>query len=100
MENPEILTALGLLYLQIGQTVPAFENLESCLAIDPKNEQSILALGSALQAKGDYEEALSKYKALANYNPNSGHLWNNIGMCYFGRQKYIAVSFLSKRFFT
>lgn len=83
---------MGLLYLQVGQSAPAFEHLENCLTLDSKNEQSILALGSALQAKGDYEEALAKYKSLANYNQNSGHLWNNIGMCFFGRQKYIAVS--------
>jgi hypothetical protein len=24
--------------------------------------------------------------------PDSSSLWNNIGMCYFGKKKYVAVS--------
>lgn len=59
--------------------------------MDPKSEQAVLALGSAQQLKGDFDAALTKYKTLAVYNPNSGHIWNNIGMCFFGKQKYIAV---------
>ena len=61
--------------------------------MDPKSEQAGLALGSAQQLKGDFDGALTKYKALAVHNPNSGHIWNNIGMCFFGKQKYIAVIF-------
>jgi tetratricopeptide (TPR) repeat protein len=32
--------------------------------------------------------ALSKYRAAAVSAPNSAHLWNNIGMCFFGQQKF------------
>ena len=39
--------------------------------------------------------ALSKYRVAAIKTPNSAQLWNNIGMCFFGKQKYVAVS---KRF--
>jgi len=100
LENTEILTQLGLLYLQQDQSTTAFQHLQNCIQIDPKNEQSILALGSALQLKGDYDEAVNKYRPLANYNQNSGQLWNNIGMCFYGKQKYIAaVACLKKAFY-
>ena len=81
------------MYIAQGQTSAALTNLNSCFALDPKNEQATLAYGSIMQAKGDYDEALEKYKVLASHNPNSGYIWNNIGMCFFGKQKFIAVSF-------
>jgi Bardet-Biedl syndrome 4 protein len=27
---------------------------------------------------------------MAIKNPNSPHLWNNIGMCFYGKKMYIA----------
>ncbi len=32
-----------------------------------------------------------KYRVAAVYNPDSSELWNNIGMCFFGKQKYVAA---------
>lgn len=38
-----------------------------------------------------YDEALSKYtKAVADLSECS-EIWNNIGMCFFGKHKYVAV---------
>lgn len=34
--------------------------------------------------------ALVKYRVAAVHTPNSAQLWNNIGMCFFGKQKYVA----------
>lgn len=36
--------------------------------------------------------ALVKYRVAAVQTPNSAQLWNNIGMCFFGKQRYVAVS--------
>lgn len=35
--------------------------------------------------------ALVKYRIAAVATPNSPQLWNNIGMCFFGKQRYIAA---------
>ncbi|KAJ9507015.1 hypothetical protein QJQ45_004689 [Haematococcus lacustris] len=35
--------------------------------------------------------ALVKYRIAAVQTPNSPQLWNNIGMCFFGKQRYIAA---------
>ena len=35
--------------------------------------------------------ALTKYRVAAAATPESAQLWNNIGMCFFGKKKHIAV---------
>lgn len=45
-----------------------------------------------MQQHGDFDVALSKYKVAACNTPESPQLWNNIGMCYYGKKKYVAVS--------
>ena len=35
--------------------------------------------------------ALIKYRVAAVQTPNSAQLWNNIGMCFFGKQRYVAA---------
>jgi Tfp pilus assembly protein PilF len=42
----------------------------------------------------EFDVALSKYKIAAQYLPESISLWNNIGMCFFEKKKYVAVSHL------
>lgn len=34
--------------------------------------------------------ALVKYRVAAVYTPNSAQLWNNIGMCFFGKLRFVA----------
>ena len=38
-----------------------------------------------MQDKSDYDGALIKYRINAISNSNSAQLWNNIGMCFFGK---------------
>lgn len=54
--------------------------------------QAILAAGSMMQTHGDFDVALTKYRVVACAIPESPPLWNNIGMCFFGKKKYVAVS--------
>ena len=41
--------------------------------------------------------ALVKYRIAATETPNSAQLWNNIGMCFFGKGKYVAAVACLKR---
>lgn len=43
------------------------------------------------QDHADMDVALIKYRIAAVQTPNSPQLWNNIGMCFFGKQRYIAA---------
>lgn len=54
--------------------------------------QAILAAGSMMQTHGDFDVAMNKYRVAACAVPESPPLWNNIGMCFFGKKKYVAVS--------
>ena len=91
-EDPDLLTTLGLLHLQVGQVKRAFERLGGALTFDPTNAKAILAAGSMIQDHGDFDVALSKYRVAAASSPESPQLWNNIGMCFFGKKKFVAVS--------
>ncbi|XP_015727860.1 Bardet-Biedl syndrome 4 protein isoform X1 [Coturnix japonica] len=96
-ENTDLLTKLGLIYLQLGDYQKAFEHLGKALTYDQGNYKATLAAGSMMQAHGDYDVALSKYRAVASSMPESPPLWNNIGMCFFGKKKYVAAISCLKR---
>ncbi|XP_029431669.1 Bardet-Biedl syndrome 4 protein isoform X2 [Rhinatrema bivittatum] len=96
-ENTELLTTLGLLYLQLGVFQKAFEHLGNALTYDPSNYKAILAAGSMMQTHGDFDVALTKYRVAACTMPESSPLWNNIGMCFFGKKKYVAAISCLKR---
>merc|ERR1712139_274504 len=45
----------------------------------------------------DMDVALVKYRVAAVYTPSSAQLWNNIGMCFFGKSKFVAAISCLKR---
>eukprot|EP00754_Rhynchopus_humris_P043405 Rhum_TRINITY_DN3208_c0_g2::Rhum_TRINITY_DN3208_c0_g2_i1::g.10014::m.10014/K16531/BBS4; Bardet-Biedl syndrome 4 protein len=96
-ENPELLTTVGLLYLRLSENYKAFDYLGNSLTHDPRNPKTILAAGSIIQDHNDMDVALTKYRIAAVQTPNSAQLWNNIGMCFFGKQCYIAAISCLKR---
>ncbi|MGH0117389.1 UNVERIFIED_CONTAM: hypothetical protein FKN15_034576 [Acipenser sinensis] len=96
-ENTDLLTTLGLLYLQLGVYQKAFEHLGNALTYDPNNYKAILAAGSMMQTHGDFDVAMNKYRVAACAIPESPPLWNNIGMCFFGKKKYVAAISCLKR---
>ena len=77
--------------MQKGEYQMAFEHLGNSMAFEPTNVKAILAAGCMLQLHGDYDVALVKYRIAAVETPESGPLWNNIGMCFYGKKKYVAV---------
>lgn len=96
-DNAELLTTVGLLYLRLGENYKAFEYLGNSLTHDPRNPKTILAAGSIIQDHNDMDVALVKYRIAAVQTPNSAQLWNNVGMCFFGKQKYVAAIACLKR---
>lgn len=96
-ENPELMTTLGLLYMQLNENQKAFEMLGNALVYDPCNVKAILAAGAMIQDQGDFEVALTKYHNASTKIPESPQLWNNIGMCFFGKTKYVAAISCLKR---
>ncbi len=96
-ESSEALTTVGLLYLKMGDNLKAFEYLGNSLTHDPRSVKTILAAGSIIQDNQDMDVALVKYRVAAVQTPNNPQLWNNIGMCFFGKGKYVAAVSCLKR---
>ena len=89
-DNSEILSIVGLLHLKLHNHAEAFEYLGNSLTYDAKNTKSILAAGSIIQDNQDIDVALNKYRIAVKEIPTSAQLWNNIGMCFFGKRKMVA----------
>ena len=91
-ESSLLLTSLGLLYLKTNDHFNAFTTLGSSLSLDPTNPTTILAAGSIIQNNQDIDVALVKYRVAALKSPNSSRLWNNIGMCFYSKRKFIEAT--------
>jgi Bardet-Biedl syndrome 4 protein len=89
-ENAELLTTLGLLQLEMGNTRKAFDLFGSALTYDPRDPKAVMGAGSIIQDFEDYDVALIKYRVTAVRTPESPEMWNNIGMCFFGKGKLVA----------
>uniref|UniRef100_A0A8C1D6J7 BBSome complex member BBS4 n=2 Tax=Cyprinus carpio carpio TaxID=630221 RepID=A0A8C1D6J7_CYPCA len=90
-------TCFILYTMLLGKYQKAFEHLGNALTYDPNNFKAILAAGSMMQTHGDYDVAMNKYRVAAYSVPESPPLWNNIGMCFFGKKKYVAAISCLKR---
>ena len=96
-ESTHFLILAGLLHLQQNNPTEAFQRLGNALTYDPKDPVAILAAGSIIQKNADHDVALSKYRVAMSNTPHSAELWNNIGMCFFGKNKLIGAASCLKR---
>ena len=81
---------LGVLYLRNNDNQEAFKYFANSLSIDPNDPKGILGVSAIMQDRSEYDKSLVRYRNMAIKNPNSPHLWNNIGMCFYGKKMYIA----------
>ncbi|KAL1129675.1 hypothetical protein AAG570_012620 [Ranatra chinensis] len=95
--SSDIASELGLLYLKVGELQKAFDKLGTAIAISPNNTKALLPMASIFQEHEDYDVALSKYKISGQFLPESVSLWNNMGMCFFGKGKFVAAISCLKR---
>lgn len=82
--TPAAASLIGRLFLR--------QRLACSMCLISVYSQAILAAGSMMQTHGDFDVAMNKYRVAACAVPESPPLWNNIGMCFFGKKKYVAVS--------
>ncbi|KAI3389445.1 hypothetical protein SNEBB_000334 [Seison nebaliae] len=89
-ESSPLFISLGIVYMQLKYYQKAFESLSRVLTFQNENLSAILALAVIMQQHGDYEVALSKYRTASRIIPESSNIWNNIGMCFYGKNKFVA----------
>jgi tetratricopeptide (TPR) repeat protein len=56
--------------------------LEKAVAIDPKLDEAYLQLGNLHFARGDFEQAIRRYKSAIEINPNLGEAHRQLGLAY------------------
>lgn len=51
----------------------------------------IFAIAIFLQSKNDVDGALNKYKLIDAESQKGAEIWNNVGLCFYKKKKFIAV---------
>jgi Bardet-Biedl syndrome 4 protein len=90
-DDPELLTQIGALCLKVGNTEDAYDNFCKAMRNDSSFSNALMGVASIHQDKFEYEQALISYKLASTSDPNSPLVWNNLGLCFFAKQKYIAA---------
>lgn len=88
--NIEMFSDLGIMYLKVNEVDRAYEKLQEAVQIE-KHTGCLLALGAILQTKNDVDGALNHYKNIQNMQDESYEVWSNLGMCFYKKNKLIAV---------
>ncbi|XP_065222520.1 Bardet-Biedl syndrome 4 protein [Planococcus citri] len=95
--STELSVNLGLVYMKIEDYKKAFNQLGCAIAHDPTNADALFTFAAEIQRHGEYDVAILKYKVAAHQLPECAEMWNNIGMCFFGKRKYVAAITCLKR---
>lgn len=90
-DDPDLLTQIGALHLKMGNTEDAYNFFTKAMNNDSSFSNALMGVASIHQEKFEYERALISYKLASMSNPNSPLVWNNLGLCFFARQKFIAA---------
>eukprot|EP01135_Chromosphaera_perkinsii_P001925 Nk52_evm74s212 gene=Nk52_evmTU74s212 len=89
----EVLTLLGILYFRQNRHKEALDCLQRAASMRAFDSQVHCRMGSALQWMGNLEGALKAYRVAASVlvdQDSSAALWNNIGLCFLQKRKYVA----------
>lgn len=89
--NADLYAAIGSLYLRNKNSEQAFDYFTSACKLDNKYSNALLGIASIHQYRSEFEEALIQYKISSISNPNSALVWNNLGLCFFTKNKKIAA---------
>ncbi|KAK7590686.1 hypothetical protein V9T40_002299 [Parthenolecanium corni] len=95
--NTELSINLGLIFMKLIEYKKAFNLLGTAIAHDPANPDALFTFAAEIQRHGEYDVAVIKYKIAAQKLPECPEMWNNIGMCFFGKRKYVAAITCLKR---
>jgi Flp pilus assembly protein TadD len=84
-KKPIELTNEGIALQQKGDLDGAIVKYREALALDPKDEQAHLGLGSALQKKGDPDGAIAEYRQALAAKPDLAGAHIGLGYCLYAK---------------
>jgi predicted TPR repeat methyltransferase len=78
----QALNALGSLYLDQDRPDKAKPIFEKAANLNPPDLSACYSLGRLKQLENDHQGAITTYKVILDQQPNSGIVWNNLGVAY------------------
>lgn len=84
-KKPIELTNEGITLQQKGDLDGAIVKYREALALDPKDDQAHLGLGSALQKKGDADGAIAEYRQALDAKPDLAGAHIGLGYCLYAK---------------
>ena len=82
MRDPQYQYNMGLFHLNRNNPDEAIRYFNSALALNPRYDLALNALGLAYSMKGNFEEAVRQYQNCININPALTEVHNNLGTAY------------------
>jgi len=82
MKDPQYQYNMGLFHLNRNNPDEAIRYFNSALALNPRYDLALNALGLAYSMKGNFEEAVRQYQNCININPALTEVHNNLGTAY------------------
>lgn len=80
--------ALGIGYLQEGETERAKKPLGDALELDPRSAQANMVLALVFQQEGEYRNAERHYRQALSSEPGNARLLNNYGAFLLQQERY------------
>ena len=81
-ERVRIDVALGQTRYLLGEEAEAEKSFQAALAVEPKNEDALYALGRLYAMQNRYPEAVERLQAAVAVNPKNYKAWDNLGVSY------------------
>src|SRR6185436_2556909 len=72
--------SLGIALHKYGDTSAAIAEFETALHLEPTNVSALYDFGSALEAGGQRDEAIRKYRQALEVRPDAAAVHNNLGV--------------------
>ena len=95
--DTNLMSILGGLYLKKRDKDKSVKYYNKVLKNEKKYSKSLMGLESIYQNEGHEEESYNLLSIGNSSNPNSGYLWNNLGMWYLSKEKKIFAATCLKR---
>lgn len=81
-DRVRIEVALGQTQYLLGKEIEAERSFQAALALDPKDEEALYALGRVYAMQKRFPEAVERLEAAVRINPKNYKAWDNLGVCY------------------
>lgn len=90
--NANLKSTLGTLYMKRNDIEKAMDFFNESMNIEKKYSNSLIGLAAIHQYHQKFEDALALYKITFVNNNESALVWNNLGLCFFAKNKKIAAA--------